>query len=216
MKVAGAAKNPGDEAYTLTAKPGAGIEIVGTDPAGVFYGIQIAPRTGATRRAIARQASRSRSPRSKSPMPRVSATADLHLDVARNFQSVETVKKLLDLMAFYKLNRFHWHLTDDEGWRIEIKSLPELTTVGGRRGHTATETDSSDSVLRLGTVSRSEQSAGSGYYTQDEFIDILRYAHARHITVIPEIDVPGHSRAAIKAMAARAQCESRRRSRFPA
>jgi hexosaminidase len=200
--VAGAAKVTGDEAYTLAVKPGAGIEIVGTDPAGVFYGIQslrgLVPLAGdrgsgepltiaATEIADA---------------PRF-AYRGLHLDVARNFQRVETVKKLLDLMAFYKLNRFHWHLTDDEGWRIEIKSLPELTGLGSRRGHTRTESESLIPSYGSGPIPDSDHSAGTGYYTQAEFIDVLRYAGMLHIAVIPEIDVPGHSRAAVKAMAAR-------------
>ena len=127
-------------------------------------------------------------------MRRDSGYRGLHLDVARNFQRAESVKKLLDLMALYKLNRFHWHLTDDEGWRIEIKSLPELTSVGGRRGHTHSESDRLIPSYGSGPFPDGKQSAGNGYYTQDELIDVLRYAHARHIMVVPEIDVPGHSR----------------------
>ncbi len=207
VKIAGVEKVPGDEAYTLSVKSGAGIEIVGTDPAGVFYGIQ-------SLRGLVPLASYGAA---GEPL-KIAATeiADaprfcyrgLHLDVARNFQRVETVKKLLDLMAFYKLNRFHWHLTDDEGWRIEIKSLPELTTVGSRRGHTQTESDSLIPTLGSGPFPDRNHSPGTGYYTQAEFIDVLRYASARHIEVIPEIDMPGHARAAIKAMAARSLAAS--------
>jgi hexosaminidase len=113
------------------------------------------------------------------------------------------VKKLLDLMAFYKLNRLHWHLTDDEGWRIEIKQLPELTHIGGRRGHTLNEAANLVPSYGSGPDPNNASSAGNGFYTQPEMADILRYAKNRHITVIPEIDLPGHARAAIKSMEAR-------------
>ena len=204
VTIAGAAKSSGDEAYSLTVKPGAGIEIVGTDPAGVFYGIQ-------SLRGLLPLANdrKSGEPLSVAAIEIVDAPRfgyrGLMLDVGRNFQRVETVKKLLDLMAFYKLNRFHWHLSDDEGWRIEIKSLPELTSVGSRRGHTRNEHESLIPSHGSGPFPDRADSAGSGYYTQDEIVDVIRFARARHITVIPEIDMPGHSRAAIKAMQARAQ-----------
>ncbi len=124
-----------------------------------------------------------------------------HLDVARNFQPKEAVLRLLDLMAFYKLNRFHFHLTDDEGWRLAVSGLPELTGVGGRRGHT---TDERDRLLpSYGSGPLPDRLPGSGHYSPDDFVEILRYATARHIEVIPEIDVPGHARAAIRAMEAR-------------
>ena len=132
----------------------------------------------------------------------------LHLDVARNFQSKESVKKLLDLMAFYKLNRFHWHLTDDEGWRFEVKTLPELTDVGGRRGHDLNETHNLIPSYGSGPSPASATSAGNGFYTQEDLVEILRYANLRHIAVIPEVDLPGHARAAVKAMDAR-QCKLR-------
>lgn len=120
------------------------------------------------------------------------------LDVSRNFHHVDDVKRLLDLMAFYKLNKLHFHLTDDEGWRIEIAGLPELTSVGARRGHTLDEKDFLHPSYASGPYP--DHSYGSGYYTRAEYIDLLRYAHDRHIEVIPEIDVPGHSRAAIVSM----------------
>lgn len=204
VNITGSAKSSGDEAYTLTAKPGAGVQIIGTDAAGVFYGIQSLrgllplPSNDAGGKPISIAAIEI------SDAPRFGYRG-LHLDVARNFQRVATVKKLLDLMAFYKLNRFHWHLTDDEGWRVEIKSLPELTSVGGRRGHTLTESDRLIPSYGSGPFPDDATSTGSGYYTQAEFVDVLRYARARHIVVIPEIDVPGHSRAAIKSMAARSR-----------
>jgi hexosaminidase len=128
----------------------------------------------------------------------------MHLDVARNFQSKESVLQLLDIMAFYKLNKFHFHLTDDEGWRIAIDPLPELTEVGGRRGHTETEENYMIPVYGSGPDPAPEASMGSGWFSRDDYIDILTYAAERHIEVIPEIDVPGHARAAILAMKARA------------
>jgi len=124
-----------------------------------------------------------------------------HLDVSRNFHSVEAVKKILDMMAFFKLNKFHFHLTDDEGWRLEIPGLPELTTIGAHRGYTEDEHDHLHPSYGSGPDPTS--SYGSGYYTVQDFKDILQYAQQRQIEVIPEIDLPGHARAAIKAMEAR-------------
>jgi len=122
-------------------------------------------------------------------------------DVARNFHSKETIFRILDLMAMYKLNRFHFHFTDDEGWRIEIPSLQELTQVGAKRAHTL---DSKNSIQpAYGSGPDGDSTIGSGFYTKADFIEILKYANARHIEVIPEIESPGHSRAAIKAMDAR-------------
>lgn len=125
----------------------------------------------------------------------------LLLDVARNFKPKQTIFKVLDLMALYKMNSLHFHFSDDEGWRIEIPGLPELTSVGAIRGHT---TDSK-TMLPPSYAAGPEQgkSLGSGYFSKVDFIEILRYATARHIQVIPEIESPGHSRAAIKAMDAR-------------
>ncbi len=123
------------------------------------------------------------------------------LDVCRNFHSKKQVMKILDLMALYKLNVFHFHLTDDEGWRIEIPSLPELTAIGSKRGHTL---DSKNHLPpSFGSGPDVNNLIGSGYYTKAEFIEILKYATARHIQVIPEIETPGHARAAVKSMEAR-------------
>ncbi|MCQ2096068.1 MAG: beta-N-acetylhexosaminidase [Bacteroidaceae bacterium] len=106
-----------------------------------------------------------------------------HLDVARHFFSVEEVKEYLDIMALHKLNTFHFHLTEDQGWRIEIKSYPRLTEVGAWRKGTMIEKNfSSNDGVRYG-----------GFYTQKEIKDIVRYAAERFITVIPEIEIPGHS-----------------------
>ncbi len=122
------------------------------------------------------------------------------LDVARNFQTKETVLKLLDLMALFKLNTFHFHLSDDEGWRLAIPGLPELTELGGKRGYTTDEHNHLQPAYGSGPFPN--QSAGSGYFSREEYIEILQYAKARSIEVIPEIDLPGHARAAIKAMEA--------------
>ena len=113
----------------------------------------------------------------------------MHLDVARHFFSVEEVKRYLDVMAIHKLNRFHWHLTDDQGWRIEIKKYPELTTVGSIRKKT---------MIRKEWDNYDDTPYG-GYYTQDEIRDIVAYAADRAITVIPEIDLPGHMLSALTA-----------------
>ena len=106
-------------------------------------------------------------------------------------------------MAFYKLNKLHLHLTDDEGWRIEIKQLPELTNVGGRRGHTLDDAASLVPSHGSGPFADAKISPGSGYYSQSDFVEILHYAHSRHVDVIPELDLPGHARAAIKSMEVR-------------
>jgi hexosaminidase len=123
------------------------------------------------------------------------------LDVARHFAGKETVMRLLDCMARYKLNRFHFHLTDDEGWRLEIAALPELTDIGGRRG---VPVDGRPCLPpSFGSGADVDGSAGTGFYSAGDFIEILRYAQARHIEVIPEISLPGHARAAVTAMRAR-------------
>lgn len=113
----------------------------------------------------------------------------MHLDVARHFFPVEEVKKYLDIMATFKLNRFHFHLTDDQGWRIEIKKYPLLTEIGGYRSGTMVGRDfSSDDGITYG-----------GFYTQEQIKEIISYADQLGITVIPEIDLPGHMLAALSA-----------------
>lgn len=124
----------------------------------------------------------------------------MHLDVSRNFKSKEFVLQLLDQMAAYKLNKFHFHLADDEGWRIEIPDLPELTDVGAYRCHDLTEQSCLLPQLGSGPFRDSEV---NGYYSVADYLDIVRYAQARHIQVIPSMDMPGHSRAAIKSMHSR-------------
>lgn len=123
------------------------------------------------------------------------------LDVGRNFQPKKEIFRVLDVMALYKINVFHMHLTEDEGWRVEIPSLPELTEVGGRRGHTL---DSKHFLpASHGSGGELENKTGTGFYTKADFIEILKYARERHVMVIPEIEAPGHARAAIKSMNAR-------------
>ena len=123
----------------------------------------------------------------------------LFLDVARNFQSKQQVFKLLDLMSFYKLNVFHLNLANDEGWRIEIPGLPELTEFGGRRGFSVDESEFLWPYYASG-ADPDQNATGTGFYTAADFQEILTYAKGRNIEVIPELGVPAHSRAAILAM----------------
>lgn len=112
----------------------------------------------------------------------------MHLDVARHFASVDFVKKYIDYLAFHKFNTFHWHLTDDQGWRIEIKKYPLLTQVGGCRAQTLVGRYGSDVY---------DGKKYCGYYTQEEIKEVIRYAAERHINIIPEIEMPGHALAAL-------------------
>lgn len=118
----------------------------------------------------------------------------LMLDVSRHFFTVDEIKAYLDQMAAYKFNVFHWHLTDDQGWRIEIKTFPKLTEVGAwrveRHGRFGTE---------RAAPKKSEKTTYGGFYTQEEIKDVVAYAAARNITILPEIDVPGHSMALLAA-----------------
>lgn len=116
----------------------------------------------------------------------------LHLDVARHFFTVDEVKRYIDLMAFYKFNKFHWHLTDDQGWRIEIKKYPKLTEIGGYRDSTLND--------HYNTVPRTYSKVRTGgFYTQEQIKEVVAYAKIRSVEVIPEIEMPGHARAAIAA-----------------
>ena len=124
------------------------------------------------------------------------------LDIARNFTTVEHLKKLVDVISSYKLNVLYFHFSDDEGWRLEIPGLEELTSVGARRGHTTDELECLYPGYD-GNYDPSAATSGNGYYTREEFIDLLRYAAQRHVRVIPEIESPGHARAAIVSMKAR-------------
>jgi hexosaminidase len=115
----------------------------------------------------------------------------MHLDVSRHFFSVEFVKKFIDLMSQYKFNTFHWHLTDDQGWRIEIKKYPRLTEIGSRRPESVKERNLNPYIGDGVPV--------EGFYTQEQIRDVVAYAKARYINVIPEIEIPGHSSAALAA-----------------
>ena len=124
----------------------------------------------------------------------------VHLDVARNFKSLEFVLSLIEQMAQLKLNKLHLHLADDEGWRLAIEALPELTEVGGFRCFDLSE--QSCLLPQLGS-GPDKQTPVNGYYSASDYIQILQYAQQRHIEVIPSLDMPGHSRAAIASMLAR-------------
>ena len=115
----------------------------------------------------------------------------MHLDVSRHFMPVEFVKKYIDLMSQYKFNVFHWHLTDDQGWRIEIKKYPKLTEIGSKRPETMVARNFSPYV--------GDGIPVEGFYTQQQIKDVVAYAKARYITVIPEIELPGHASAALAA-----------------
>jgi hexosaminidase len=189
------------EAYDLIVTPNS-IVISASTGAGIFYGIQ------SLKNLLPANAWSAKQPKLYIPCvvvhdePRFSVRAFM-LDVSRNFQSKQEILKLLDLMALYKLNVFHFHFTDDEGWRIEIPGLPELTAVGSNRGYPF------DQNQRLqpsyGSGPSTADKIGSGFYSRKDFIEILKYAKVRHIRIIPEIESPGHSRAAVKSMLARYQ-----------
>ena len=165
------------EGYVLTVSQ-KGVSIQGGSAAGVFYGIQT------LRKAV--KEGPIMNPVVITDAPRFSWRG-MHLDCSRHFFSVAFVKKFIDLLALHNMNRFHWHLTDDQGWRIEIKKWPKLISVGSQRTGTIIGTNSDiDDGIPYG-----------GYYTQDEAREIVAYAAERHITVIPEIDMPGHMLAAL-------------------
>lgn len=169
----------GGEAYELTVAAD-GVTITGSDPAGLFYGVQTfrqllpafveyeAVRPDKARAVIA-------SPGRIRDRPRF-AWRGAMLDVSRHFFGVDDVKRYVDLMSLYKLNRLHLHLADDQGWRIEIKSWPNLTAHGG-----STEVGGGP----------------GGFYTQEQYADIVKYAADRFVTIVPEIDMPGHTNAAL-------------------
>nr|WP_199081649.1 family 20 glycosylhydrolase [Pedobacter sp. ASV19] len=183
--------NPGnDEGYELSITEH-GVKLQARKMAGLFYGLQ-------TMRQLLQLSADTNEQQRSLPVveivdyPRLKWRG-LMLDVSRHFFSKDFVKKYIDDMARYKFNVFHWHLTDDQGWRIEIKSLPRLTEVGAWR------------VPRTGQwwsynpPQKDEKASYGGYYTQQDIKEIIAYAAERHITIVPEIDVPGHSLAAIAA-----------------
>ncbi|HSN75160.1 MAG TPA: family 20 glycosylhydrolase [Anaerolineae bacterium] len=176
LTTAGADPALGDEGYQLTVTPD-GVAIAANQPAGVFYGAQ-------TLRQLLPPAQESGAAHSGPwtiptvvirDAPRF-AWRGMMLDVARHFFSVEDVKRLIDLMAAYKLNRLHVHLTDDQGWRLMIESWPRLAEVGSKTG---------------------VDGDPGGYYTQAEYTELVEYARSRYIDIVPEIDLPGHTNAAL-------------------
>ncbi|WP_158994781.1 family 20 glycosylhydrolase [Mucilaginibacter sp. L196] len=174
------------EGYRLTITPEQ-ITIAGKG-AGLFYGIQtliqLIPAEG--------MASLSLPCVQIEDYPRFGYRG-MMLDVCRHFFSVEFVKKYIDLMAAYKFNTFHWHLTDDQGWRIEIKKYPRLTTIGSQRAQTVIGN------YHDRTPQQYDNTPYGGFYTQDQIRDVVKYAADRYITIIPEIEMPGHSEAALAA-----------------
>jgi hexosaminidase len=190
------------ESYILHVQPERGIRIEGGSAAGVFYGIQsllaqlpvevwAEPQV-----SIPLEASRIKD-------EPAFAYRGVMLDIARNYNDAEAIKKLIRIMGFYKLNKLHIHITDDEAWRLEIPSLPELTDVGSYRGHTETHKDHIGPHYGSGPVPEPGFGQGSGYISREAFIEILKLAADHHIEVIPEINFPGHARAAIYAMEVR-------------
>jgi hexosaminidase len=170
------------ESYRLTVSSAA-IRLSSGSEAGLFRGLQT------LRQLLAMPGGRIPALRIEDA-PRFSWRG-AHLDVARHFFPVEFIKRYIDLISRYKLNTFHWHLTDDQGWRIEVRKYPRLTEVGAWRKETMVEKNF-DPYVGDGT-------RYGGFYTQDEIRDVVAYAAARHITVVPEIEMPGHAKAAIAA-----------------
>ncbi|MDM7921837.1 MAG: beta-N-acetylhexosaminidase, partial [Pyrinomonadaceae bacterium] len=162
------------------------IVIMASDPAGRFYAVQTLLQMmppGASKEFTVPAVVIRDAPRFK--------YRGMHLDISRHFQPVEFVKKFIDQMAQYKFNNFHWHLTDDQGWRIEIKKWPKLTEVGSMRPETMVE--------RNFVPYKGDGIPHGGFYTQEQIKDVVAYAKARHINVIPEIELPGHASAALAA-----------------
>jgi hexosaminidase len=184
------------EGYRLVIAP-AGVTIVGRG-AGLFYGVQsllqLLPASPPTTVALPATI--------VEDYPRF-AYRGMHLDVSRHFFAVDEVRRYIDVMAAYKLNNFHWHLTDDNGWRVEIKRYPRLTQVGAFRAQT-TIGHYFDRVPQWYDATRH-----GGFYTQEQIRDVVRYAAARHVNVVPEIEMPGHATAALAAYP-ELSCESDR------
>lgn len=182
------------EAYRLTSSE-QNVLITAPSGAGLFYGMQsllqlFPPQIYQTDYTLVPQ-------NTKWTIPAVAIRdyprfeyRGMHLDVVRHFFPVEFVKRYIDLLAMHKMNRFHWHLTDDQGWRIQIKQYPKLTEVGAWRDSTL--------VGHYGTGIYDDERYG-GYYTQDEIRDVVEYARKRHVTIVPEIEMPGHASAALAA-----------------
>ena len=184
----------GEEGYLLDVRPG-GVTVRARGAAGLFYAVQTIRQLLPP--AIFREAPAGAVEWS---MPAVTIEdfppfqwRGGHLDVARHFMPKEFVKKYIDLLALHKMNVFHWHLTEDQGWRLEIKQYPKLTEVGAWRKETLV------GRARRGNEPTFDGTRHGGFYTQEDAKEIVAYAQARHVTVVPEIEMPGHAIAAIAA-----------------
>lgn len=184
----------GKEGYRLVSSA-QGVTITAAQPAGLFYGIQTLRQLLPA--AIYRQAPLQRTwtipAVTIEDQPRFGWRGS-HLDVSRHFMPKAFVLKHLELLAQHKLNVFHWHLTDDQGWRIEIKRYPRLTSVGAWRSATMVGPRTADPARQ-----QYDGKPHGGFYTQDDIREVVAFAAARHITVVPEIEMPGHASAAIAA-----------------
>lgn len=184
-------QNLAHEAYSLAIKK-TGIEISASDKAGWFYGVQsLGQMLFAHAEKFVHASSLTLPELNIKDSPRFSWRAYM-LDEGRYFKGMDQVKMLLDEMALLKMNVFHWHLVDDQGWRIEIKKYPLLTEIGSKRISTQVGPLKWDSPIQSAEVHE-------GFYTQEEIREIVQYAGERHITIVPEIEMPGHSSAAIAA-----------------
>ncbi len=182
----------GAEAYTLQVTD-KGITIRAARPAGFFYALNTLEQLLPSRSVLAGTASTTQKTETWT-LPTVDISdaprfgwRGFMLDEGRHFYGKDEVKKIIDVMARYKMNRFHWHLTEDQGWRLEIKKYPKLTSVGAWR---------ESKVLGWGDVKPDGQHYG-GFYTQDDAREIVAYARDRFVEIVPEVDIPGHSQAAV-------------------
>ncbi len=177
----------GDEGYLLSISK-TGIIIKANKTAGLFYGIQ----TLRQMLPVAQDSKVELPYLEIKDYPRL-AWRGLHLDVGRHFFPVEDIKRYIDLMSMYKINTFHWHLTEDQGWRIEIKKYPKLTSVASWRKKVGFEANQEKGF------NEDDGKPYGGFYTQVEVKEIVKYARLRNVTVVPEIEMPGHSQAALVA-----------------
>ncbi|WP_143307587.1 family 20 glycosylhydrolase [Chitinophaga vietnamensis] len=188
-------------AYKLDVTP-QGITIAASGNEGAFYAIQSLKSLISPAAWTGVQKSISIPAVQVTDHPRFSYRAFM-IDIARNFHNKRDLLRIIDVMALYKLNVLHFHFSDDEGWRLEIPSLPELTQVGAKRGHSV------DFKAMLppsyGSGPDTTNTAGTGYISRKDFVEILKYATERHIRILPEIETPGHARAAVKSMEYRYQ-----------